>query len=235
MANDNRFGMENALLKQLRNLRIQTSQMAAANAARERVIQEQNVRASQNLKQVNGPQDVLANVRKFLPDYLVPGNLGDVNNVIWPFWFTAQTPELAAATPGTQVQSKSSFTVTQEAAFILLEITKAVFTHTTGPDVFTYVDADNVGATPLTPGLSLILTDAQSRRNFMPTPLVFDHVGSASFPTELPTPLLFLPNSTIEIQLFNSNQTNNYIPWLTFLGVRCRIEDAQRILSTITG
>lgn len=228
----------NPLLNQLQKLRAQVQSQSDLNQKLAYNVSQREIAHRQGLKNVNGPQDVRDNLKNVLPNYLMPGNIGDVNKVCWPFWFTNKTPELPAALGGNASQSKATVTITQEAAFIITSYTKAVFIHTTpapGVEVYTYVDADQVGQTPLTPGLSMALIDAQSSRNFMSQPLSLDHIGDAKFPTELPTPLMFLPNSVIETQLFNSNPTNAYIPWITYFGVRCRIEDAQRILSTITG
>jgi|WetSurMetagenome_2_1015567.scaffolds.fasta_scaffold20365_2 hypothetical protein len=226
------------LIQNLQKLRAQVGAQQQLNQKLAYNVQQREIAHRQGLKNINGPQDVKDNLSQVLPNYLMPGNIGDVNKVCWPFWFTNITPELPAAIGGNASQSKATVTITQEAAFIVTSITKAVFIHTVpapGVNVYTYVDAEQVGQTPLTPGLSMALIDAQSSRNFMSQPLNLDHIGDAKFPTELPTPLMFLPNSVIETQLFNSNPTNAYIPWITFLGVRCRIEDAQRIYSTITG
>lgn len=227
--------MSRHLYDKLATLQADVQRMSTANAKLANTIRQQEIAARQGLKNVNGPSDVRDNLKQVLPDYLMPGNIGDVNKICWPFWFTNRTPELPAAAGGQNSQGKATVTITAEAAFIVTAITKAVFIHDEETDTWSYVDAEQSGQEPLTPGLSMALIDAQSSRNFMSKPINFDHIGSASFPSELPTPLLFLPNSIIETQLFNSNETNSYIPWITFLGVRCRIEDAQRILSTITG
>jgi hypothetical protein len=62
-----------------------------------------------------------------------------------------------------------------------------------------------------------------------------DAYGLPEFPTVLNTPLMFLPNSTVEAQYSNTNNTNTYVPWITFFGYRVRIEDAHEILSLVTG
>lgn len=445
--------LNHPLVRKLNNLQVQLAQMNAANQAKKSQLDAREGALRQGTVPVNGPQDVMTNLRNILPDYLVPGNLGDVNKVIWPFWFTNITPELPAAVGGTQSQATAMVTVTQEAAFIITHFMKSVFVHTsitpptpippppfgpdllnfavlgastdtnTGPTLVTgdlgvspgtaivgfppgvvfgvqhsadaaaaaaqvqltaaYTDAQGrLGATNLTgmdlggmtltpgiykfatsaqltgiltldaqgnanaqwifqigstlttatassvvminggvpgnvywavgssatlgtatafqgnimaqasitmvtgatllgrvlarvgavtmdtnaitrvnpavapapvaiqnyqyvdpnccregysPGLSMTLQDAQSSRVFMSNPMDLDTVGDGVYPTELPTPIMFLPNSVIKTQLFNSNAVNSYIPWITFLGVRCRIEDAQRIMSLITG
>jgi hypothetical protein len=46
---------------------------------------------------------------------------------------------------------------------------------------------------------------------------------------------MFLPNSTVEAIFSNKDAARTYVPFVTFFGYRVRIEDAQNILSTITG
>lgn len=222
-------------LQKLANLQVQIAQMSAANQVKKAQLDIKNAAMRQGTVPVNGPQDVQTNLRNILPDYLMPGNLGDVNKVCWPFWFTNITPNLPAAIDDTQSQASATVTITQEAAFIICSFTKGVFVRDPDTGFCTYVDPAAPGAAGLTPGLSMTLTDAQSSRVFMSKPMDFDTIGYSQFPTELPTPLMFLPNSIIQTQLFNSNPDLEYIPFVTFFGVRCRIEDAQRIMSLVTG
>jgi hypothetical protein len=222
------------LVQKFLNLQMQIAQMQAANSVKKSQLDAREATLRQGTVPVNGPQDVLTNLKNMLPDYLVPGDIGDVNKVIWPFWFTNITPELPAAVGGLQSQATGTVTITQEAAFIMTAVMKSVFIHDTVANTFTYVDPNQPGQDGLTPGLSMTLKDAQSSRVFMSNPIDFDTVGDGIYPLELPTPLMFLPNSVIQTQLFNSSGFA-YVPWITFLGVRCRIEDAQRIMSLITG
>ena len=223
------------VLQQLSNLQVQIAAMTAANQVKDAQLKVKEATLRQGTVPVNGPQDVMTNLRNILPDYLVPGNLGDVNRVVWPFWFTNLTPELPKASGGTQSQATASVTITQEASFIITNIMKAIFVHDPIAGTYTYVDPAASAAAGLTPGLSMTLVDAQSSRIFMAKPIQLDTIGYSQFTTELPTPIMFLPNSVIQTQLTNTNTTLNYIPWITFLGVRCRIEDAQRIMGLITG
>lgn len=225
---------QNPLQRQVAALRQEVQAIQVRNARKQAQIEAANSMINPDMGPVDGPQDVARNLGNVLPDYLVPGNLGEINKVAWPFWFTNQTPELPAAVP-TATQSKGSVTITQEAAFIVTDILRSVFVHDLIAGTYTYVDPNQPGQTGLAPGLSMILVDGQSRRQFMSKPIQFDHLGWARFPSELPTSQMFLPNSIIETQLFNSNPLVNYVPWITFVGVRCRIEDAQRILSLVTG
>ena len=127
------------------NLQLQVAQMQAANQVKRQQMDVREAALRQGTVPVSGPQDVLTNMRNILPDYLVPGNLGDVNKVIWPFWFTNQTPELPAAKGGVMSQATASVTITQEAAFIVTAYMKSVFRRTTIP-----------GALPSTPNYGVL-------------------------------------------------------------------------------
>lgn len=223
------------ILQQARALKIKAEQMRAANATRLRMVESEEKRVRQGINAVNGPRDVAGNLRNHLPEWLAPGNVGDVNKVYWPYFFQPSSVEMAPASGGVQSTGSMSFSVTQEAAFVLMAITSTVFKKTTGPLQYTAIDPETTGANGKAPGLSFILADAQSRRQFMPSPLAFDHIGGSRFPFELQTPMLFLPNSTVMIDLYNTDTTNTYVPWLTFFGYRVRIEDAEQLLSLVSG
>lgn len=165
-----------------------------------------------------------------LPGMLQPGNVGDLNRVIWPFWFTfTPAPELA---PGESLGA--NFAVTQEAAFVVMAITKTVHKVTAGP-VYTYVDPDDESIAGQNPGLSFYIRDAQSSRVFMQTTVQLDHLGAPRFPTVLAQPMLFLPNSVVEAGYSNAHPTDTYVPFVTMFGYRLRIEDAENIRSLVTG
>lgn len=158
-----------------------------------------------------------------------PMNVGDLNRTLWPFYFTFKTGDLD---PNRTLQT--SFTVTQEAAFIWLSYTKAVFLKAGG--IYSYLDPQETSkAAGEANGLEMVFRDAQSTRTFMAKPMAVDHVGWSRNPTVLSTPTLFLPNSTVEGIFSNSDPVRTYVPWVTFFGYRIRLEDSAKILSTITG
>ena len=231
MAND--LMNQNPILKQVQALRVRVAQQAAANKVRADTLKAEEARARQGIEPTTGPESLSRNMKRVLPSYLMPGNIGDVNRVIWPFYFTATTQELPAAVGGTASQGTGTITVTQEAAFVVMQLSKVVFRRVAGPPVeYEYVDPTDSNATN-TPGLSMVIQDSQSRRVFMNNPIDFEHIGGPEFPWELPTPILFLPNSTIQLQYFNSNAAETYVPWVTLFGYRVRMEDASQILSLV--
>jgi hypothetical protein len=183
----------------------------------------------QGLPPVRGASSLKQSLDAALPPTLRPGNVGSINRVIWPFFFTFSAPELSPNS-----SSQGFTTITQEAAFVWMSYTKAVYKKTVGP-VYTYVDPDDYSAAGQVDGLKFTLRDAQSTRVFHNTPLEIDSIGNPQFPSLLPTPILFLPNSTIEITYQNDNAADTYVPFITMFGYRVRIEDAQKILSTVVG
>jgi hypothetical protein len=228
MALDQSF-FEHPMTQKLRNLRVQVAGQAGMLNAREQVVTEQESKLrNQGMVPNTGPQTMQQNFGKGLPSWLAPGNVGEINKVIWPFWFTFTAPELAPNT-----SAVGNFSVTQEAPFIWMAMTKAIFSKEMGN--FTYINPDDISAAGLAPGLQIVMRDAVSSRQFMATPIDTDHVGNPRFPTVLPTPQMFLPRAVVEIQFFNNSSTATYVPWISLFGYRVRLEDANNILSTVTG
>ena len=175
------------------------------------------------------PNGLNNTLKQALPPDMLPGNIGDINNVFWPFFFTFSAPELPPNSG-----SIASFTVTQEASFILTGMWKVVFKKVNG--IFTAIDplqADEALANAN--GLAMTLRDAQSSRTFMQLPMGIDEIGCAEFPTDLKKPQMFLPNSTIECIYQNSNPTDTFVPFISMFGYRLRVENSASILSLITG
>jgi hypothetical protein len=175
------------------------------------------------------PQNLAATLKDALPPQMLPGNIGDLNNVFWPFYFTFTAPELPPNSG-----SIGSFTVTQEASFILLNISQVVFKKVAGS--YTAINALNSDeALNNANNLNIAFRDAQSSRTFMQLPMGISEIGCAEFPTILNQPQMFLPNSTIECIYQNSNATETFVPFVTMFGYRLRVDNSASILSLITG
>ena len=162
------------------------------------------------------------------------GSIGDLGKVIWPFWFTFTSPQLAPNTG-----SNAFVTTTLEAAFVLMKMTQVVFTRVANvaPN-YTYNAINTNSANEALNSahdLQMSLRDAQSSRVFFGTAQEIGFIGNGQFPTIFPTPQLFLPNSTIECVYQNNHASNTYVPFITMFGYRVRIDDADELLSTITG
>lgn len=198
------------------------------NQQMQKKIQQQQA----NLKSGGSPERTQANLRNSKLGGLMPGNVGDINKVVWPFFYTFTAPELA---PG--VSSTGSFTVSQEAAFIWMNFTCAVFLRSgAGPNyTYTAIDTSDESANGNIDGLNIVFRDAQSSRVFQRDPMPIEAFGNPQYPTVLRSPVMFLPNSTVECLYTNNNSTNVYVPFITFFGYRVRIQGAENILSLVTG
>jgi hypothetical protein len=203
-------------------------QQAKRNAQMEADLKRRSMQR-QGLPQNRSAQSLQSTLKKALPQNMLPGNVGSINRVIWPFWFTFTAPELVPNS------SSSGFTtISQEAAFVWMSYTKAVFKKTAGP-VYTAIDPEDETAAGGTDGLKFSIRDAQSSRVFHNNPIELDLVGHPDYPSVLPTPIMFLPSSTVEMNYVNESASDTYVPFITMFGYRIRIEDAQNILSLVQG
>lgn len=163
---------------------------------------------------------------------LVSKNINGINSVIWPFFFTSvNSPLLAPNTVNT-----TNITITQEAPFILVKMVKSVFRITDyGLPAMTvdYIDPQDT-ADQNAPGLQFTMSDSQSGKSFFDNPIDIDHIGDAKFPYKMPSPFMMLPNSNFEISYYNNHASNFYVAWLTFIGYRLRIDNAQNLLGLVT-
>jgi hypothetical protein len=180
----------------------------------------------------NSAQNLEYNMRNALGPMLTPGNIGDINSIIWPFYFTTDIPE----TPiGPNETFQTGFSVTQEAAFIFMSFSKTVYLveGDVPLDSWTYLNPDS--QLPSAPGLTFTLRDGSSSRQLFNTPVNIDHYGNPRFPTKFPRPVMLLPNQVMQIQFNNQNASNKYVPMITAFGYRIRIDAAQKLLSLVYG
>jgi len=184
-------------------------------------------------KKVSSPSvpQAAVNLKSVLPPKLKPGNIGFISDVVWGYGFNAGGIILE---PGRAIDS--IVTVTQEAAFILTKMSGTVYHRAGVSGSYTYnlIDYHDPsyefsGAY----GLKYSMTDAQSGRSYMTFPESIDNIGTGRYPYRLPTPLFFLPNSTIVFRFQNDSEHETYIPFITLWGVRIRLDEAGSILSTL--
>ena len=174
------------------------------------------------------PMSLKTNLKSKLPNYLAAGNVGDINKVIWPFYFTTDRVEV-----NPQSNVRSSFVVSQEASYVWMSYTKSVFVKDSNDNSQSYLDPDNVDNHAS--GLKFFIRDPQSQREFFNRPIDIDHVGNPRWPSALPAPQMILPRSTVEVNYVNESEDTIYIPQLTFYGYRIRMENANELLSTVWG
>jgi len=214
------------LTNEVAQLQNQVQNMTMALKAKENIIAQREAQLRQGGMQNNGPEDIANNLRKVLPGFLVPGNIGDINRVIWQFQFPTEFVEI-----GPNQNIRTGFTVTQESGFVLMDYVKTVYLRTFGPDNAVYIDPSTQPYDDW--GLKFVYSDPQSNRSFFNLPLQFQHLGDPRFPSVLPTPRLLLPNSTFEATITNEDAAKTFIVAITARGYRVRLDNANNIISTV--
>lgn len=170
-------------------------------------------------------RDLRASLSEFLPPHLMPRNVGSYNSVAWPFYFQVDfdfgtNPVIDANTRLTR-----SFQVTQEGALLLLQISRT-------SDA--YSDAGDLG--PWT----VEFRDRQSSRQFNDRPVPLQMIGTKARPSDLPTPMLLMPNAFFDVTMgtwLASPDTQAVVGdarhQLSFHGLRIRVEDYEKVLSSV--
>lgn len=217
-------------LEALQRMRQQVETLASFVNAKEKNIAMKESQIKQGQVFVEDARDLERNMAKNLGP-LAPGNLGDINKVIWPFFFSTDLPQTAI---GPNETFQTGFSVTQEAAFIMMSFTQTVY-RDTGTQ-WVYLDPnDSAGTYSQAPGLTFTLRDGSSSRQFFNTPMNISNYGNPRFPTKFPRPIMLLPNQVMQVAFQNQSQGTNYVPFITAFGYRIRIEDAQNFLSLVYG
>lgn len=222
----------NTKMAELNQLKRQVEAISSIVDSKEKQIAYKESLVRQNMLPNNSAQNLEYNMRNALGPMLTPGNIGDINTVIWPFYFSTDIPETPIA-PNETFQT--GFSVTQEAAFIFMSFSKTVYLveGEIPNDSWTYLDPDQ--QMPSAPGLTFTLRDGSSSRQLFNTPMNVDHYGNPRFPTKFPRPVMLLPNQVMQIQFNNTDASNSYVPFITAFGYRIRIDEAQKLLSLVYG
>jgi hypothetical protein len=178
------------------------------------------------------------NLAKILPAHLRPRNVGNLYHVQWPFYFSmdfdlSQTQPWIDNAPDGAITSDTrqtrTYQVTQESAFLFTAISR---------NCNDYDVSGDLGP------LQVEIRDRQSSRFFSNAKIPIQMFGAEGWPTPMPTPFLVMPNAVIEMEISSflepgvvaepePDQTGRI--QFTFFGYRMRIEDAQKILSSIYG
>ena len=163
-----------------------------------------------------------------LAPHMMPVNVGALNEVAWPFWFQAEVDFGTSPILAQNIMKKTFFQIDQEASFLLMSITTNF-----GKDV------NNLSALERAP-VQVEFIDRQSSRRFNNAPIPLQMLGNNSNPTILPTPMLIMPNAFFDIQVSglwpNPKQyIGSGLLEFSFFGYRTRVENADKVLSTIFG
>lgn len=161
-----------------------------------------------------------------LPAYMMPGNVGGLNQVTWPFYFQVEIDIGDNPVVVDNNYTKGFFQVDQEAALLLMSVSRA---HNT--------DVANFSGTVDAP-LQVELVDRQSSRRFSNAPTPLQMFGFNSKPSILPTPMYIQPNGFLDVIVNGipttpQNFTGSGKFQLSFFGYRIRTEDTNKVLSTI--
>lgn len=174
----------------------------------------------------NSVRDLKKTLDSSLGYFFRPSNVGGINEVSWPFWFQAsvdfgQDPTISRFTP-----QRTFFQVDQEACLLLM-----------GISVMYSTDINQVSALQRAP-ISVLVQDRQSSRFFMNNHMPVQVIGDNSNPSVLPCPMFMYPSGFVDIEVRGINETPQTFVGsgqmqFSFFGLRCRVENAQNVLSTI--
>lgn len=160
----------------------------------------------------------------------IPKNLESMYNVSWGYFETFTFDQAGIAANESVIETIS---VSQEAAFVMTHAVKSVFEITGGEaeyiDPYAAAPADR-----FVPDVSVQFRDAQSQRVLDQNAYEIDHIGDSRFAMKFQKPMMWLPNSVIECRFVNDS-ANTYVPFITLYGYKIRLEDADRIVSLVTG
>jgi hypothetical protein len=192
------------------------------------------IKETSSLPDAKHPDELHRNLRGFVPQRLMPWNVGHLNHVAWPFYHAVEfdlsntnvNPNWPAISNTLRVES--SFQVSQESAFIFEAISR-------------HADDYNEPSGDLGP-LQIEIRDRQSSRFFNNAPIPIQGIGADRWPTYLATPFLIMPNAFIDVIMsswlatgvsIEASQDATGKHQFVFHGYRIRIEDANKVLSSI--
>lgn len=160
-----------------------------------------------------------------LPARMRPSNVGNIDKVTWPFYFTLTFDFGTNPTYGPNTKQVQSFQVSNEAAYLLRIIGRKPW--------------DSTNASDLAP-LQIELRDRQSSRQFNDRPIPLQNIGKKFLPSELSTPMILAPNAFFEVTMTSwllANQASVGIGKheIYFSGYRIRAEDMKKTYSAIFG
>ncbi len=179
---------------------------------------ERQVRREEERNPMKNLYDIL---KDKLPSHLMPGNIGQLGQVMWPFEYTMTFDFSADAGWSPQTNQSQSFQVDQEASFIMTGIS--------------WNASDYSVAGSLAP-LQVEFQDVQSRRFLQDVPIPLQALGRKQYITKLAVPFIISPNGRFQATMSSfvpaaQAVAGQKIVRLTFHGVRTRTEHALNILN----
>lgn len=191
--------------------------------------QEKNLRLREQVLSsrpiLKGGASLTDSLRRILPARLVPGNVGEVNQTAWPFYYAFDfdfgvDPVLSAATRQTR-----QIIVSQEAGFIMTAASVA------------WVGGDQTAS--FRAPWQFTVRDNQSTRQLNDVPIRVADLGWNGQPTELYTGYLLVPNGSISMEVSTFIEPGVTMPTIgdgrfqiSIFGVRVRVEDFDKVMTT---
>lgn len=217
---DDRSNQLQAELQRLTNLKRVLRVREQDLKARNRNLASQPSMASNNIKSLR------SSLLGSLPNYMMPGNVGGINEVTWPFLFAINMDIGSDPTISSNIYTRGSFQVDQEACFLLMGVSIAYNTNDAGQS-----------ATALAP-LQVEFIDRQSSRRFNDKPMPIQMIGGDSNMSIFPTPMYVQPNAFLDVSVNGIlaeeiDVVGSGSMQFCFFGNRMRIDDSGKVLSTI--
>jgi hypothetical protein len=173
------------------------------------------------------PKSLINQLKRFLPEHLIPSNIGGYDRVAWPFWFSVDFDFGSNPTITNASRQTKNFQVTQEAGFLMMAIFRKSYEYGTSGELGPW---------------NIEVRDRQSSRQFNDRPIPMQMIGKKSRPTILPTPMMISPNAFIDVTMsswlpdgVSQATTGSGKHQFTFFGYRTRVENTEQLMSLIYG
>lgn len=221
---DDRMNHIQGEIQRLENLKLQLREREKSLKAKEIFLNNPRSFGSSNV------QAMRHEFMNMLPNYMMPGNVGGITEVTWPFLFNVNIDFGDNPTIADDQKATGFYQVDQEAAFLIMGMTRS---HST--------DENGASATILAP-IQLDFIDRQSTRRFSSSQVPLQTISQNSIMTIFPTPMYMMPNAVMDViatgipPAANPQEfTGSGAFQISFFGNRIRTEDAGKVLSTIFG
>lgn len=218
---DDRLNQIHSEIEHLSNIKRQLRNQERSLRAREQYINQPQQYAYGGAKQLK------ASLMGSLAPQFMPGNVGGINEVAWPFYFQANVDFGDSPTISSSITEKTYFQVDQEACFVLQSIGVG------------FSDKGEGSAVALAP-IQVEFIDRQSSRRFNTGAVPVQIFGDNSNPSVLPVGMILLPNAFLDVYVSGMNDVaqdfvGDGTVQFSFFGFRTRIDNASKVLSTIFG
>lgn len=216
-------------MAELQKLRAQVSSLTQFVQAKSNNLDQRESLLKQSQSPTMNSHSLESNMSRSLGPMFAPGNLGDLNKILWPYYFSTDIP----ATPvGPNETFQTGFSITQEASYVWMSFVKAAYL-VSGTNWIYLNPNQGTGVGNMAPGLTFTIRDGSSSRQFFNTPIELGIYGNPRFPSKFPISTMLMPNHVMQISFQNQHPTNTYVPFIVAFGYRIRIEDAERFLSLV--